>query len=102
MRRRKIDVELRTTFVQRPAVIPKLTTGAPAVPQQRGDCMTKRTFSNGKATIEVSAHASSMGPTKVIDHLAIITILDGDEKAARELFDEVKAKYLNRPYQDWL
>ncbi|WP_167532989.1 hypothetical protein [Bradyrhizobium cajani] len=46
------------------------------------------------------AHASSMRP-KVVDHFALISI-EGDEKAARELFDEVASKFQNRPYSDWL
>lgn len=62
----------------------------------------KKIFENGEAKIEVAAHATSMAGTRSTDHLALITIFEGDRQAAENLFNQVVSTFKDKPYEDWL
>lgn len=61
----------------------------------------KRIFQNTEAKIEVMAHAISKGGERFTDRFALITIFEGDQKAADELFKKVESVFLNQPIRKW-
>ncbi|MGY4313110.1 hypothetical protein [Bradyrhizobium sp. JR3.5] len=62
----------------------------------------KRIFEDGYAKIEVMAHAIAKGGERFTDHFALITILDGNEEAADDLFKRVVTRFENQPYEEWI
>jgi hypothetical protein len=64
--------------------------------------MHKRVIENDETTIEVGAHVSSMAPGQIVDKLFIACILEGDNKAAQQLLNDLASRYEKRPLQNWL